>query len=71
MFKYVDHFFPDEEYNKLVVHFTINDIAFAEVSLTDFQRENTSLPSDASVLFFFCTLFTFLMQDLQQVCVKC
>eukprot|EP00961_Rhodomonas_salina_P088861 1195573-Rhodomonas_salina.2 len=48
MFKYVDHFFPDEEYNKLVVHFTINDIAFAEVSLTDFQRENTSLPSDAT-----------------------
>mmetsp|Transcript_23306 Transcript_23306/g.55478 ORF Transcript_23306/g.55478 Transcript_23306/m.55478 type:complete len:418 (+) Transcript_23306:53-1306(+) len=33
MFKYVDHFFPDEEYNKLVVHFTINDIAFAENSV--------------------------------------
>lgn len=33
MFKYVDHFFSDEEYRKLVVHFTINDITFAEKSV--------------------------------------
>lgn len=33
MFRYVDHFFPEEEYRKLVVHFTINDIQFAERSV--------------------------------------
>jgi len=33
MFKYIDHFFPGEEYNKLVVHCTINDIKFAETSV--------------------------------------
>ena len=33
MFRYIDHFFPDDRYNKLVVHFTINDIGFAERSV--------------------------------------
>merc|ERR1719163_2223213 len=33
MFKYVDQFFPDDKYNKLVVHFTINELAFAESSV--------------------------------------
>lgn len=33
MFKYVDQFFPEGEYRKLVVHFTINDISFAEQSV--------------------------------------
>jgi len=33
MFKYVDQFFPEDKYRKLVVHFTINDIAFAEKSV--------------------------------------
>mmetsp|Transcript_58815 Transcript_58815/g.161412 ORF Transcript_58815/g.161412 Transcript_58815/m.161412 type:complete len:258 (+) Transcript_58815:47-820(+) len=33
MFRYIDHFFPDESYRKLVVHFTINDIEFAERSV--------------------------------------
>jgi hypothetical protein len=33
MFKYVDQFFPEDKYRKLVVHFTINDIAFAETSV--------------------------------------
>lgn len=33
MFHYIDHFFPAAEYNKLVVHFTINDISFAERSV--------------------------------------
>ena len=48
MFKYVDHIFPDGssssssssssngehvEYNKLVIHFTINDIKYAEASV--------------------------------------
>eukprot|EP00747_Dinoflagellata_sp_TGD_P209394 gnl/TRDRNA2_/TRDRNA2_82788_c0_seq2.p1 gnl/TRDRNA2_/TRDRNA2_82788_c0~~gnl/TRDRNA2_/TRDRNA2_82788_c0_seq2.p1 ORF type:complete len:350 (+),score=71.36 gnl/TRDRNA2_/TRDRNA2_82788_c0_seq2:97-1146(+) len=32
-FHYVDHFFSDEEYRKLVVHFTINDITLAETSV--------------------------------------
>ena len=40
MFKYIDHFFPDSEYRKLVVHFTINDIQFAEQSVDKrMQRE--------------------------------
>jgi len=33
MFEYVDQFFPDEEYNKLVVHFQINDLEFAKASV--------------------------------------
>jgi len=33
MFKYIDHFFPGDGYRKLVVHCTINDIAFAEKSV--------------------------------------
>eukprot|EP00607_Mallomonas_marina_P004399 CAMPEP_0182436910 /NCGR_PEP_ID=MMETSP1167-20130531/84369_1 /TAXON_ID=2988 /ORGANISM="Mallomonas Sp, Strain CCMP3275" /LENGTH=431 /DNA_ID=CAMNT_0024629591 /DNA_START=1 /DNA_END=1296 /DNA_ORIENTATION=+ len=36
MFRYIDHLFPEEslnEYRKLVVHFTINDITFAEKSV--------------------------------------
>eukprot|EP01047_Picozoa_sp_COSAG01_P108561 COSAG01_NODE_37475_length_503_cov_0.655941_1_plen_31_part_10 len=31
MFHYVDRFFPNAQYRKLVVHFTINDLRFAEV----------------------------------------
>ena len=31
--RYVDHFFSDEHYNKLVLHFTIDDIAHAERSV--------------------------------------
>mmetsp|Transcript_56782 Transcript_56782/g.122744 ORF Transcript_56782/g.122744 Transcript_56782/m.122744 type:complete len:407 (+) Transcript_56782:86-1306(+) len=34
MFRYVDHLFPDGgAYNKLVVHFTIDDLSFAERSV--------------------------------------
>ena len=33
MFEYIDYCFPAENYNKLVVHFTINDISFAERSV--------------------------------------
>lgn len=33
MFEYVDYFFPDDEYRKLVVHFTINDLKYAEKSV--------------------------------------
>ena len=33
MFDYVDFCFPKEEYNKLVVHFTINEIAYAQASV--------------------------------------
>jgi hypothetical protein len=34
MFQYIDHFFEDGgAYNKLVLHFTINDISFAERSV--------------------------------------
>lgn len=33
MFKYVDENFPSEQYNKLALHFTINDIGCAETSV--------------------------------------
>ena len=33
MFHYIDTFFPAEKYNKLVLHFTINDLSFAEGSV--------------------------------------
>ena len=33
-FEYVDHLFPDDAYRKLVLHFTINDVAFAEQSVS-------------------------------------
>ena len=33
MFEYIDHFFPGDEYNKLLVHFAINDVSFAETSV--------------------------------------
>jgi hypothetical protein len=33
MYHYIEHFFPDESYRKLVVNFEINDIGFAERSV--------------------------------------
>lgn len=33
MFHYVDSFFPSEDYNKLALHFTINDLSHAETSV--------------------------------------
>ena len=33
MFHYVDSFFPSEQYNKLALHFTINDLSHAETSV--------------------------------------
>lgn len=33
MFDYVDYCFPKQDYNKLVVHFTINDISYAQASV--------------------------------------
>lgn len=33
MFHYIDMFFPNEEYNKLVLHFEINDLGCAEESV--------------------------------------
>eukprot|EP00930_Biecheleria_cincta_P047221 TRINITY_DN32684_c0_g1_i1.p1 TRINITY_DN32684_c0_g1~~TRINITY_DN32684_c0_g1_i1.p1 ORF type:complete len:444 (+),score=72.88 TRINITY_DN32684_c0_g1_i1:54-1385(+) len=33
MFHYIDHCFPDDDYHKLVIHFDINDITFAERSV--------------------------------------
>lgn len=33
MFRYIDHCFPDDDYHKLVIHFDINDITFAERSV--------------------------------------
>jgi len=33
MLGYMDHLFPDDQYRKLIVHFTINEIEFAEDSV--------------------------------------
>eukprot|EP00581_Thalassiosira_minuscula_P022439 CAMPEP_0184423776 /NCGR_PEP_ID=MMETSP0738-20130409/97839_1 /TAXON_ID=385413 /ORGANISM="Thalassiosira miniscula, Strain CCMP1093" /LENGTH=150 /DNA_ID=CAMNT_0026785967 /DNA_START=36 /DNA_END=488 /DNA_ORIENTATION=- len=33
MFHYIDHFFPLGKYNKLALHFTINDLSHAEQSV--------------------------------------
>lgn len=33
MYAYVDHFFPDADYHKLVLNFEIDDLAFAETSV--------------------------------------
>ena len=33
MFHYIDHFFSDEKYNKLALHFTINDLSHAKKSV--------------------------------------
>jgi hypothetical protein len=33
MFAYVDHFFPDAEYRKLLVHFTVDHVQHAEASV--------------------------------------
>ena len=33
MFQYIDHCFPKDVYNRLVVHFTVNDLAYAERSV--------------------------------------
>lgn len=33
MIEYVNHFFPDGKYNKCLVHFTINDVKFAQQSV--------------------------------------
>lgn len=39
MFDYIDHFFGDSDYKKLVIHFTINDIRFAERSVDTRMQE--------------------------------
>jgi len=33
MYTYIDHLFTDDRYNKLVCHFSINDVGFAEASV--------------------------------------
>lgn len=33
MFNYIDTFFSDDEYNKLVIHFSINELKYAEKSV--------------------------------------
>ena len=52
MFEYVNKFFSAEKYNKLVLHFTINDIGFAEESvdlrMTDEIKEGLDAIGDTS-----------------------
>jgi hypothetical protein len=43
MFQYVDHFFADETYRKLVLHFEINDLSMAECSV---DGESVSMSCD-------------------------
>jgi hypothetical protein len=33
MFHYIDHFFASDQYNKLALHFTINDLQYAKTSV--------------------------------------
>lgn len=47
MFRYIDHFFPEEQYRKMVVHFTVNDIAFAERSVDSRMLKEMSDGADA------------------------
>ena len=48
MYKYMDYCFPASEYNKLVIHFTINDIAFACESVD--RRMRGEIAAGASAL---------------------
>ena len=48
MFRYIDHFFDDKDYNKLVIHFKVNDIGFAEKSV-DTRMEKEILDGKAAV----------------------
>jgi len=47
MFHYINHFFPDR-YNKLALHFTINDLRFAKQSV-DERMENEMMTGKASL----------------------
>jgi len=42
MFEYVEHFFPGQEYNKLVLNFEVNDISFAQTSVDERMRREMS-----------------------------
>jgi len=48
MFRYVDYFFNDKDYNKLVIHFKVNDISFAEQSV-DSRMEKEILDGKGAV----------------------
>lgn len=48
MYRYIDHCFPADEYRKLVVHFTINDIEFACDSVD--RRMTGEIAAGASAL---------------------
>jgi len=47
MFKYIDTFFDDDQYRKLCVHFTINDISFAEKSVDRRMEQEMRLGKEA------------------------
>jgi len=47
MYTYIDHLFPGDEYNKLVCHFSINDLAFAERSVDTRMRNEMREGKDA------------------------
>lgn len=47
MFHYVNKFFPSSEYNKLALHFVINDITFAEQSVDTRMKQEIQQGMDA------------------------
>ena len=49
MYQYIDHCFDKDRYNKLVVHFTINDRAFAESSVDARMRNEMKAGRQALV----------------------
>lgn len=55
MYEYIDYLFPGTSYNKLVVHFTIDEISFAETSvekrmLGEMSRGKAALGADTAAL---------------------
>ena len=49
MFRYIDHFFDDKDYNKLVIHFKVNDLSHAEKSV-DLRMEKEMQDGKAAMV---------------------
>ena len=47
MFDYMNYCFPSDQYNKLVIHFTVNDIGFAQASVDTRMLNEMKLGKEA------------------------
>ena len=52
MFRYIDHFFDESSYNKLVIHFKVNEISHAEKSV-DGRMEREILDGEYHCSYFY------------------